>query len=363
MSEEFTTIDESKAVAIFNGGLNDILAKIAEELRQNLPDISTEKGRKEIASRAYKASRCKSKLDEMGKELGDDARKKIEAINADRSRAKTFLENLRDEIRKPLDEYEEKEKARIADHEAAIATMESALSFADRASSSILHERMVSLDNFWRSRNWEEFAMRAENVARTTFDKLKIAHADSEKYEADQAELAKLRAEQEKRDAEEIERKRKEHETKIAEEAAERARQEEQQKAAEILQKSENARIKAEEEKLAAQKREEQANIDARNAAELAERLRVERAERFEEEKRFAIEKAAAEERKRQEDAAEEDRRQTAIREKDRAHRAEIHNAALKALVQLDCVLGEVPAKKIVEAIAKGLIPNVRIIY
>lgn len=397
-SDQPEIIDQvtSNAVAIFSGSLDDTLSRIAAELKKDLPDISTKKGREEIASRAYKAARCKTKLDNMGKELNVEAQSKIDAVNEDRKRVVKFLDGLRDEIRKPLDDWESAEKKRTDDHAAAILALteiyDSYTVYTEKIGSAEIMQKMHDLDAQWKSRDWEEFAMRAENVAREMFDKLKLAHETTIKNEADQAELAKLRAAQAIRDEEERVRKQKERDEEIARNAAESTRKavqdeadrkakeaadaaakalEDQKNAAEEAKQKEADAIEraaqAERDRIAAAKKAEDDRIVA---AQKAEDDRVEAAKKVESDRLIALQKAEKE----KSDAVEAERKRVAAdneaiaeaarkRQENLDHRSKINNDALQAFAKLDCVLGEVPAKAIVIAIAKGEIPHVRIEY
>jgi colicin import membrane protein len=44
-------------------------------------DVTTEKGRKAIASMAYKVARTKTAIDEAGKKLNEEARARINAVD------------------------------------------------------------------------------------------------------------------------------------------------------------------------------------------------------------------------------------------------------------------------------------------
>jgi len=75
---EVTIIEASNAVAIYSGGLDAVLNDLAKEAKSIVADISTDRGRKEIASVAYKVARSKTLLDDMGKKLGEEAKAKYE---------------------------------------------------------------------------------------------------------------------------------------------------------------------------------------------------------------------------------------------------------------------------------------------
>tara|TARA_R110002074_G_scaffold325686_1_gene495990 strand:+ start:283 stop:1002 length:720 start_codon:yes stop_codon:yes gene_type:complete len=105
------------AVDIFKaGGISPIIDKIKQAALAHVPDMHTDKGRKEIASLAHKVSKSKALLDSMGKDLADNLNAQLKPINAERKKCRDELDALRDEIRQPLTDYEqaEKEKAKAA---------------------------------------------------------------------------------------------------------------------------------------------------------------------------------------------------------------------------------------------------------
>lgn len=390
---ELTVIEPTNAVAIYSGGLDDILARIAKELKQFTPDISTVAGRKEIASRAYKASRCKTQLDDMGVQLSEDARAKIAAINADRKKSEKFLDALRDEIRKPLDDWQAAEDTRIKLHEDGIEKLELFGVIPHGSSSDFIDGAMHGLDNFWKQNDWEEFSMRAENVARDVFAKLKISLENTKKYESDQIELANLREQQRIRDEEEAARKLKEREEQIAKDAAEKARRDAEEeatrKAAEVaqaaaaaLKASEEAAakaaadaaaaLKAVEDNAAREKQEAEARAKAAEEAKIAaeekarddaakaEADRVAAAAKADADKQAAIEA----ERKRVADIERAEKEAADKREADDRHRDRIEREARDAMRTIMAESGDGdPTKELILAISEGKIPHVRINY
>ena len=119
-------------LASFNGymvdyasgeGVDEILGYIRQAAIL-VPDLSTGKSRQEIASMSGKVSSSKVLLESAGKDLVGheksliaDRLKRIDAINATRTKIKTTLDALRDEVRAPLTQWEKDkaaEKARIA---------------------------------------------------------------------------------------------------------------------------------------------------------------------------------------------------------------------------------------------------------
>jgi len=112
-------IEEINAVEIFvEGKYNETLDFIKTEATIENPDASTGAGRKLIRSAAAKIASSKVLIEKIGKSLADDERKKIEdritAINDSRNFIKDCLEYYKEEVSKPLTDYEEKEKEALA---------------------------------------------------------------------------------------------------------------------------------------------------------------------------------------------------------------------------------------------------------
>ena len=353
-SSDLVVFEKLTPAAVFApGGVNDILEKIGREVRSTHTDISTKAGREAVASLAYKVARSKTALDKMGKELGETHYRSWKAITAERSRIEAELDALRDEVRKPLTEWENVEKDRIAAHEQALGAISQHLALASTATLAEMRGFIADIGTI-AQRDWQEFAARAAGTVDEVRASLNKTLADAERREAEAAELARLRAEQ-------VAREQKERDDRIAAEAAERARIEAETRAKheaeEVAAKAEADRKRVEQERAAAIARAEQAEAariaaaakaeqDAKDAAEAAERNRLASIE--DERKRAADEKA-------REAAA------TAKREADKKHLAKINNEVLSALVALG--LADDIGKTIVGAIACGKIPHTRIAY
>lgn len=354
-STDLVVLNELTPSIIFApGGVDQILERIEREVRSFVPDISTESGRKAIASLAYKVARSKTALDDMGKDLVADLKKQTGAIDGERRTIRDRLDALKDEVRKPLTDWENAEKQRLADHEAAIARI-AALAVFDEPEPNVetVRARLAEY-NALPCRDWQEFAGRAERAADETGQKLNHALALADKRETERAELERLRREQAERD-------RKEHEARIAAEAAERARVEAEAKAKreadQAAARAEAERKRIEQEKADAVARAEKAEADRRAAAEKAERDAREAAEAAERDRQAAIEA----ERKRAADEQERLAVETAKREADKKHRAKINNEALSALLSVG--VGEDLGKAIIAAVAKSEIPHMKMVY
>ncbi|MFN3456883.1 MAG: hypothetical protein ACK4Z8_04825 [Novosphingobium sp.] len=329
------------------------------------PDTSTEKGRKAIKSLAYKITRTKTAIDDAGKQLNEEARARINAVDAERRVVKEKLTALANEVRRPLTEWEAAEEKRVEGcrgvidgiKAAAVVTIEDTAATV-RARGGQVWNTALDADRFG------DMLAEATAAKDMAVSALKSALARLTKEEADKAELERLRAEAAKRE----ERDRIEREARLAEElrlaelkAAEEKRIADERAAEErriAAEKTEAERIeRAKQEAAAAAERaarEEQAKRDREHAEQLAaERRRAEEAERAAQAERDRI---AAEEAERQAEAKRLADEQAA-READQAHRSAVMKAAKEAI--MTCGVDEDTAKKIVLLIRSGEVPNV----
>ncbi|WP_343499215.1 hypothetical protein [Achromobacter denitrificans] len=343
------------------GGLDPWLDKIRAEVSGHVPDLKTKKGRDAIASLAFKVRKVKTALDGIGKEQVDRLKEIPKKIDAERKRMRETLDALADEVRAPLDQWEQAEEARQQRHQQGIEWFrlradENRDLDADELRATIADVQARAVDE-----SWEEFEPEAHRVKARALEALQQALAAREKHDADQAELARLRAEtaaREQKDREErIAREAEEKARRDAEAAAQAERDASARREAEARAAADNARRDAE---LAEQRRiaaEKQAELD-RLAALERERVAAEQAER---ERIQAAEDARQAEIKRQADAKAAEEAEAARREADKAHKGKVNRAALDAFVA-----GGMPedcARQAVTLIAKGLIPNIRITY
>ena len=79
-------------------GLDPYLEQITQEARAFVPDLTTIKGRKAIASMAMKVAKSKTFLDGLGKDLNAEAKAKAKIVDNERKRCRELLDALRKEI-------------------------------------------------------------------------------------------------------------------------------------------------------------------------------------------------------------------------------------------------------------------------
>lgn len=333
-----------------------------ERLKAKAPsdvDASTGAGRDKLRSFAAEVRREKAAIDKARLNLTAGWRDMTKQANEAGKVINERLEQLAIDVRKPLTEWEEAEKAREAEVDRIITALRSArfvpmgeISETIRARGTAAHEVEITREQF--QDRFEE----AEREKKDTVAHLFTALQAAEKGEADRAELERLkaeaaereRAEQEKREAEEAEARRAE-EDRLAEERRAAAEQAERERLARAEQEAaDRARREAEE----AAQREREEERRQHEAALAAER---ERAARAEAEAQAERDRIAAEEAERK--AAEQREADAkAKREADQAHRTAVKTKAKEAIIS--CGADEETAKKIVMAIIAGEIPAVR---
>lgn len=359
-------LETTTAALVFApGGVEAILEKIAREVKAIPMDISTVAGRAQVASVAYKIARSKTALDEMGKSLVADWKAKAAAVDAERRTIRDRLDALKDEVRKPLTDWEQADQKRIAAHEEALASViATATLTAPEPTAAEIEARIVALGEL-PPRDWQEFSKRAEDVCALALKTLNAYKDTAIKRETERAELERLRREQ-------AEREQRERDEKIAREAAEKARLEAEAKA---KREADAAAERAATE----QRRVEQEKADAEERARQAEAARVAAVEKAEADKRAAATKAeqdrvaaAAKAKRDQEAAVEAERKRTADakaaedaatakREADKKHRGKINSEAKDALIAAG--ISEQAAVTAITAIAKGEVPHVKVTY
>lgn len=321
-------------------------------------DLSTKKGRDEVRSMAAKVTRTKTMIDKAGLALTKGWRDQTNQVNAARKEIETKLDALADEVRRPLTEWEDAEKERVARCRAIIdGFKQSAVVTLDDTAASV-RERGGEVWGQEIGGDFGDMAEEARAAKEQAVEALKAALSRLTREEAERAELEKLRAEAAEREArEQAERDEREAKARAEQEAREA---EERRLAAETAEQERVARI--------AQEAEERAKREAEKAAE-AERQRIQR----EHEEALAAERRRADEIER-EAQAERDRvareeadriaaekaaaAEQAKRDKNRAHRAQVMGEA-KIAVMAAGSIDEAAAVLIVKAIVAGSIPHV----
>jgi len=385
---EIATVNPNNALIIFDqhytpatlfvpGTMDPLIDHIRKEVASEMTDPTTPAGRARIKSLAYKVTSTKTAIDTARKNLVSDEKKRLAAIDAEGRRVWDILEDLAKQVRKPVTDYEQREKDRIEGHRAAIEAIKALGQVDVNTPISDLESRLELLSAV--GTDLEEFTGAAVTAKKAAVDALTQRIASLKQAEAAAAEAERARKEASEREQAEREARAAARAKAEAEEAA-RVREEEARKAAEAEQRrirreaeEREAKIRAEaeaKERAASAElaRVEREKTEAKEAAEKAKRDRIE-AERKAEDARKA---AKTEAERRQREAVEQERRRIESerkaeedaarkREANRAHQAKVNNAAAAAFVMAG--LSEDAAKVAVTAIAKGNVPGVKISY
>jgi len=331
-------------------GLDPYLQKIRAEIDGFTPDVSTKKGRDSIASIAHKVARSKTALDNVGKELVAELKEIPKKIDDERRRMRDLLDAWKDEVRKPLTEWEAAEAARIAGHKETLAWLASFVDQRADLTAEQLQLQLTEVEAFEISAALDEFEADAARGKDKAVAALREQLARRIAHEEQLAEIARFNAEK-------AEREQKEREERIAREAAERATREAEQRA----QAERDAAAKREADaKAAAERRELEMKLQAERA-DLEKLEAQQRAEQAERNAAAQAERAAAAERQRIADEQASAEREAKAREADKARRAEVNRAALAAFIAGG--MPEACAKQAVTLIAKRQIPGVAITY
>ncbi|HHQ5381912.1 TPA: hypothetical protein ACSP9C_002031 [Enterobacter hormaechei] len=323
MSEvtDLVVIEKQNAMAIFTTKeqLDPIIEAIEKEARSLVPDVSTRKGRDAIASMAHKVARSKTYIDNAGKDLVAELKALPKQIDESRRIVRERLDALKDEVRRPLTEWEA-EQERIKAEEAMNALHAEALEMnikfdQELAAKFEADHEMALLMNKDFDRDREEQRRLAEQAQREHEERIKQEAAEQASRDAEAKHKAEIEA-----------AARREAEEKARAELAERQRIEAEQRAAREKQEAE---ARAEREKAAAVE---------------AERLKAKQAE----EKRLAEEKRIADEQ--------------AKRESDVKHRKTVGTNIVNALTSHTSLTRE-QAIEVLTALKDDLIPCAKIHY
>lgn len=284
MSEimELVVIEKKNAMAVFtnNDQLDPLIELIEKEARSLVPDVTTKKGRDAIASMAHKVARSKTYIDNAGKDLVAELKALPKQIDESRRVARERLDALKDEVRRPLTEWEV-EQARIAAEKAAeeermrIEAEQKAALEALRKQVEVDHEMALLMNDAFDREQAEKKAeaerqriAREQEIARQAEEKAKREAAEKAQREIDaaaarerEAILAKERAEREQREAAE----RAEREKQAAVEAERRKAQEEADRIRREAEQREQARL-AEEKRKADEQARREADVKHRKA-------------------------------------------------------------------------------------------------
>ena len=266
---------ELEAAFINDEFIEGLIKDIREKASSVVGDLNTVKGRRSYISMAANVRSTKTAIDEAGKKLVAEMKKRPALVDASRKKVRDSLDELAVEIRKPVTDWEaeQKEKEFNAMWDEALEldakiTAERAAALAAKIEAD--HE-MALLMNEKIDREREEARQKAEQAKREHEERIKREAEEKARREAEEAAKREIEAAAAR-----------EREATLAKERAERERIESELRAErekqEALAKAERKRIAAEE-KAKREKEEaiqrERAAAEAREQARLAEEKRI----------------------------------------------------------------------------------------
>ncbi|WP_446924653.1 hypothetical protein [Klebsiella pneumoniae] len=312
-------IKPEQAPALYRaGGLDAYLEQIRQAVNE-VPDLTTKKGRDRVASLAAQVSRSKTAIEKPGREYLKRLKEAVRPAEAEIKRFVDACDELRDATRKPLTEWEA-EQERIKAEEAMLA----------------LHVEALAMN--------EEFDRQL--AARIESDH-EMALLMNDAFDREQADKAAEAERQRIAHEEEIKRLAAAAAAREVEQRAQREREEAAHREAVLKAQAEQA----ERDRIAAEQKAEadkQAAIEAerRKAQEEADRIRREAEQR--EQARLAEDKRKADEQAR--------------READVKHRKAVGTEIVKALLA-NTSLTRDQAIEVLTAVKDGRIPHTGISY
>ncbi len=322
MSEimDLVVIEKKNAMAVFtnNDQLDPLIEAIEKEARSLVPDVTTKKGRDAIASMAHKVARSKTYIDNAGKDLVAELKALPKQIDESRRVVRERLDALKDEVRRPLTEWEA-EQERIK---------------AEEAMNALHAEALVMNEEFDR-----QLAARIESDH-------EMALLMNDAFDREQADKAAEAERQRIAHEEEIKRMAAAAASREVEQRAQREREEAALREAALKAQAEQA----ERDRIAA---EQKAEADKKAAVEAERRKAQEEADRIRREAEQREQARLAEEKRK----AEEESRRAA----DVEHRRGINTAAVQALINQG--IPHEWAKACIIAVALGKIPATTIKY
>ena len=199
---ELTTTINTKDL-FTTGEYGAVIAAVKAEVAKLAPDITTAKGRKEIASMAYSVSKTKNDLDKAGKEFVSGLKNQVALVDKVRRNLWDDLESIQKEVRAPLDSWEREEELRVSARENGLKKLEEIKQAHFKTVLSI-EEALGFIQKLPQGEDyWQEFHSRFVVLSKEVGDSLFTRKVEIEEQAKKDAELEALRAEKEKRDQEE----------------------------------------------------------------------------------------------------------------------------------------------------------------
>jgi hypothetical protein len=317
---ELIEIEEVKVLAAFSedGGLDPIINDVKDLVSNFEHDMKNATSRARTASFSYKISQLKTKFDDMGKKLVSGWKEKAKVVDKSRKTMRDTFDELRDEARLPLSEWE----------------AEDARKTQEKAEQEAAEKLQAEIES-----DYELAVLMDEKVDRDAKEEADRAEADRQVVIEEEKKIKAAQEQAEKEAAEKAEADRIEQQEKFDQEQAENEKRHAEELRLQKIANEERGKVRAEQAAIDKIRFEQDAKDLANQAAEISRLAEVKRQE---------------DERLAQIQAKEK-------REANNRHVSSIRRTAKERIVGLG--VDEETAKKIVLAIDQGAIPNVHIDY
>lgn len=192
-STQLIVIEALKPKEVFGttNGVTELLKELKEVAKPKLP-ADTAEGREERRTLAANIARAKTGVFNMGKDYVADLKKITKDVDAKKRIWFDEAEAYQHAVRKPLTDYEDAEKARIAGHKGKIQQMRDLMAFDYEPTSADVEERISKVTALAMA-EFEEFKEEAQTVADNANGRLGEKLAAVIKAEEDAAELEAAR--------------------------------------------------------------------------------------------------------------------------------------------------------------------------
>src|ERR1700757_4219761 len=126
MSNELISLENLSAPEIFKADkATEILNYVEQRIKEFVPDETTPAGLEAIDEFAWKITKSKTLLKKMGDDYAKYLKEEPKKVDIERKRIVDTLEMWAKQVRKPVTDREDAEKARKEGHEAALVTINS----------------------------------------------------------------------------------------------------------------------------------------------------------------------------------------------------------------------------------------------
>jgi hypothetical protein len=183
------------------GGTQEFIQGIAAYCNAQQLTVDSDEDRDKIRSLAFRVTKTKTGMLKIVDDWAKGERALLKSVNTEAEHFAGEMDKISKATRKPLTDWENYDKERLAAHETALGQVFDACLFVGAPSIEAIQKRMAQL-RVLEARDWQEFRDRAKEALEQARPSLAAMLEKAEKdevervqIEADRAELARLRAE------------------------------------------------------------------------------------------------------------------------------------------------------------------------